>query len=80
MLVNLGVFLNALSPIPVIAGPNVTLLRFGLPLNALAGICPAALYVTLSTGCKSQPRSATFNKTALFITIVLTLLFPLNGK
>jgi hypothetical protein len=34
--------------------------------------------MTLSTGCKSQPNFDTFVKTELFITISLTLLFPLN--
>ena len=80
MLFKFGQVLNEKSPILVIDGPNVTLLRFGLYAQTLSSIVPAALNVTLSNGFKSQPNTPIFKQTGLFITIVLTLLFPLNGK
>ena len=66
-------------PILVSVGPNVILLKLTKSLQILFGIVPAALNVTLVKGDKLQPKICIFKQTGLFITIVLTLLFPVNG-
>ena len=79
MLVSLGNSLNELLSILVIAGPNVTLFNLGQPWQAPSGICPAALNVILVTSLTPQDNTPGFKQRGLFITIVLTLLFPANG-
>ena len=78
MLINLGNSLNDSLPMLVIAGPNITVLKFGKALQTVSRIASAALNVTLVNGVKLHFNTLRFKHLELFITIVRTLLFPAN--